>query len=102
MTENGIRLYIELPRRSRSVVIKDRDSVANLLIAAMAVHGYQPQPNTPARWGFGVVGRPLGGAHPGQRLWAVERVVVGSSDPALIPILKAIEPQDLVEPNAVP
>lgn len=102
MTENGIRLYIELPRRGRSAVIKDRDSVANLLIAAMSTHGYQPQPNTPARWGFGVVARPLGVAQPGQRLWAVERVVVGSSDPALIPILRAIEPQDLLEPNAVP
>ena len=102
MTENGIRLYIELPRRSRSAVIKDRDSIANLLIAAMSAHGYQPQPNTPARWGFGVVARSLGGVQPGQRLWAVERVVVGSSDPALIPILRAIEPRDLVEPNAIP
>jgi len=98
-----IKLYIDLPRHYRAAIIRDRDSVANLLTAAMKKYGYQPQKNMPASWGFGVVSKPLNADsnNPKQWLHLVQRVVVGSSHPELAQIIAQIQAKDLLEPNQV-
>src|SRR5262245_26180525 len=101
----AIRLYIDLSKRdSREAIIKDRDQVANLLIAAMCKYGYQYPENQPARWGFGVVARRLNpwSTRDTQRMHAVERVIVGSADPEIVRALEKLQPQDLLGPNEVP
>jgi CRISPR-associated endoribonuclease Cas6 len=101
----AIRLYIDLARHdSRGAIIKDRDQVANLLIAAMRKYGYRHPENKPARWGFGVVARRLnpGSTQAKQRMHAVQRVVVGSSYPDVVAALVKLQPQDLLGPNDVP
>jgi CRISPR-associated endoribonuclease Cas6 len=99
----SIKLYIDLPKHCRTAIIRDRDSVANLLTAAMKKYGYQPQKNMPARWGFGVVSKPLNANsnNPKQWLHLVQRVVVGSSHPELAQIIAQIQAKDLREPNQV-
>lgn len=102
---NAIKLYIDLPRRGgRKAVIKDRDQVANLLIAAMRKYGYQPPENQPARWGFGVIAKRLNphSTQGRQRMHAVQRVVVGSSDPDIAATLAQLQSEDLLEPSSVP
>lgn len=102
---NAIRLYIDLPRRGgQKAVIKDRDQVANLLIAAMRKYGYQPQENQPARWGFGVIAKRLNPhrSQVRQRLHMVERVVIGSSNQDIATALGQLRSEDLFEPNSVP
>lgn len=102
---NAIRLYIDLPRHhGHQAIIKDRDQVANIFIAAMSKYGYRHPENRPARWGFGVVAKRLNpnSIHSKQRLHAVQRVVIGSSDPDIVAALAQLQPEDLIEPNAVP
>jgi CRISPR-associated endoribonuclease Cas6 len=102
---HAIRLYIDLPRRGgHGAIIRDRDQVANLLIAAMRKHGYQPQENQPARWGFGVIAKRLNlpPTQARQRLHEVQRVVVGSSDADISAALEQLQVEDLLEPNSVP
>ncbi len=105
---NEIKIDISVPRDYRHAVIKDRDQVANTLIAAMRKHGWQPpirqaqRPDLqPARWGFGVIAKRLNAKsdNPKQWLHRVERVIVGSSDPATVDALRQITPADLLEPN---
>ncbi len=101
--DKSIKLYIDLPRHCRTAIIRDRDSVANLLTAAMKKYGYQPQKNVPARWGFGVVSKPLNqpSKNPKQWLHLVQRVIVGSSDPAIATLIRQIQPTDLLEPTQI-
>jgi CRISPR-associated endoribonuclease Cas6 len=101
--KNAIKLYIDLPRNYRSAIIRDRDSVANLLIAAMRVYGYRPQNNQPARWGFGIISEARNKESKNAKQWlhALQRVIVGSSDPDIAAILGQIQPQNLLEPNQV-
>jgi CRISPR-associated endoribonuclease Cas6 len=82
-------------------VIKDRDQVANTLTAAMKKHGWQPEEKKPARWGFGVLAKQCNpkSDNPKQWLHRVERVIVGSNDPATVEALRQITPVDLVEPK---
>ncbi len=94
------RWKIDVPRDDRSPVIRSRDSVKNLIDAALVRHGYQINRGQPARYGFGVVAKRVG--TPTQRLHRVERVIVGSSDPTIAKALAAWTPEDLWEPNAVP
>ncbi len=103
MMQKAIKRYIDLPRHCRTAIITNRDSVANLLIAAMQKYGYQVQKNMPAQWGFGVIAKSLN-AHtqnPKQWLHLVQRVIVGSRQPELATIIAQIQPNDLVEPNQV-
>lgn len=93
-----IRLKIELPKSAYHTVIRSRDEVANLLIAAMKKHGFCFETNHPARWGFGVVSTPV---DKNKTLRRVGRVYIGSADPDIANILAKIEPHDLIEPNAV-
>ena len=102
---NAIRLYIDLPKRNgQKAVIKDRDQVANLLIAAMRKYGHQPRENQPAQWGFGVIAKRLNLNHTQdrQRLHVVQRVVVGSTNPDIADALAQLQSEDLFEPNSVP
>ncbi|RKZ39174.1 MAG: hypothetical protein DRQ49_12255 [Gammaproteobacteria bacterium] len=101
--QDAIKLYIDLPRHCRTTIIKDRDSVANLLAAAMRKYGYQPQENVPVRWGFGVVSKSINtnNTNPKQWLHLVQRVIVGSSDPDIAPIIAKIQSKDLLEPTQV-
>jgi len=97
-----VRIYIDLPRNDRHrAVITSRDAVANLLIYAMKKYGFVVQPNTPAQWGFGVIAKKLSHSTQKHNLYAVQRVIVSSSDPELSKILRRLTPDDLVEPNAV-
>lgn len=98
-----LKLYIDLPRDHRHAVIKDRDQIANTLIAALKKHGWQPDEKKPARWGFGVVAKRLNSKsdNPKQWLHRVERVIVGSSDPATAAALAQLTPADLLEDNQV-
>lgn len=98
MDDSAIKLRIDLPLRSTAAVITNRDPIANLLIAALERRGYRYDSRQPSRWGFGAVTRRV---HPRQRLWAVQRIYVGSSDPEIVTALAQIQPDDLVEPNAV-
>jgi len=101
--DKSIKLYIDLPKRCRSAIIRDRDSVANLLTAAMKKYGYQPQKNVPVQWGFGVVSKPLNQPSQNSRQWLhlVQRVIVGSSSPDVAEIIAQIRAADLLEPNQV-
>jgi CRISPR-associated endoribonuclease Cas6 len=102
---NAIRLYIDLPRHGgQKAVIKDRDQVANLLIAAMRKYGYHPPENQPAQWGFGVVAKRLNPhrTQGRQRLHMVQRVVVGTTHPDIAAVLAQLQSEDLFEPNSVP
>ncbi len=101
--ENAVKIYIDLPKNRRTAIIRDRDSVANLLTAAMRIYGYRPQKNVPAKWGFGVVAKPLNAnsKNPKQWLHLVQRVIVGSSDPDIANILKQVQSKDLLEPSQV-
>lgn len=101
--QNAIKLYIDLPHGYRHAVIKDRDQVANMLTTAMKKHDWQPEEKKPARWGFGVIAMRLnpGSDNPKQWLHRVERVIVGSSDPATATALSKLQPADLVEDNQV-
>ena len=100
---DAIKLYIDLPKGNRTAIIRDRDSVANLLTAAMRKYGYRPQKNAPARWGFGVVSKSLNqhSKNPKQWLHLVQRVIVGSSDSNMAAMIAQIKPDDLLEPNQV-
>ncbi len=100
---DAIKLYIDLPKGNRTAIIRDRDAVANLLIAAMRKYGYRPQQNVPTRWGFGVVSKSLNhhSKNPKQWLHLVQRIIVGSSDPSIAAIITQIKPDDLLEPNQV-
>ena len=96
-----IRWKIDVPREDRSAVIHSRDAVKNLIDAALVRHGYRVNRKQPARYGFGVVAKPV--AMPGtKRLHKVERVIVGSSDPAIARAMESWTAEDLWEPNAVP
>ena len=79
-----VRIYIDLPKDreyQHRTHITSRDAVANLLIYAMKRQGFVYQPNTPARWGFGVIAKKI--THPTlkNRVYTVERVIVGSAEP---------------------
>lgn len=96
-----IRWKIDVPHGDRSSVIRSRDSVKNLIDAALVRHGYHVDRTQPARYGFGVVAKRV--VAPGvQRFHRVERVIVGSSDPSIASALAQWTPEDLWEPNAVP
>lgn len=96
-----VRWKIDVPRGDHSLIIRSRDAVKNVIDAALVRHGYRLDRTQPARYGFGVVAKPV--ATPGpQRLHRVERVIVGSSDPTIAQALAKWTPDDLWEPNAVP
>jgi CRISPR-associated endoribonuclease Cas6 len=69
----------------------------------MQKYGYQVQTNVPARWGFGVVAKPLNAHSKNSKQWLhlVQRVIVGSSEPSIAAIIAQIQPDDLVEFNQV-
>lgn len=96
---NAIRLYIDIPHDYRHAVIQHRDSVANVLTTAMGKHGWQPTKNQPARWGFGVISKPINPQtpNPKQRFYRLQRIILGSSDPAIANAIAQITPDDLIE-----
>jgi CRISPR-associated endoribonuclease Cas6 len=98
-----IRLYIDLPKTYRHAVIKDRDQVANTLVAALKKHGWRPNEKQPARWGFGVVAKRLNAKsdNPKQWLHKVERIIVGSNEAETAAALAQLTPSDLLEDNQV-
>ncbi|OUD13070.1 CRISPR-associated endoribonuclease Cas6 [Thioflexithrix psekupsensis] len=99
----GIRLYIDIPHDYRHAVIQHRDSVANVLTRALRRHGWQPTKNQPARWGFGVITKPVNKTdNPKQRLYKLQRVIVGSSDPEIAAALAQINADDLMEDTQAP
>lgn len=95
------RWRIDVPRGDRSPVIRSRDAVKNLIDAALVRHGYAVDRSRPARYGFGVVAQRV--PMPGSQRWhRVQRLIVGSSDPAIAQALAEWASDDLWEPNAVP
>lgn len=94
-----IRLQIDLPRDNHSEIITSRDAVKNILDTALRRYGAPVSAQQPAPYGFGVVARRV--TTPGPRLYRVERVIVGSTHPAFASALAQLQPDDLLEPNAV-
>lgn len=99
-----IRRLILVPKATRNSgqrLIRDRGQVADLLGAALRRHGVNPQNGEhPARWGFGVVARRV--RTQGPRLYAVNAIHLGSSDPNIAEAIARIEPRDLVLDAAIP
>lgn len=104
MMVDCLRVYIDLPRSVElRPVISDRDRVANTIVRALAKHGYAPEGDGPRRWGFGVIAKRLRThCDSKQRFYAVERVIIGSSDPRVVGALSKLTAEDLLEDNAVP
>jgi hypothetical protein len=99
-----IRRLILIPKSARHLgqrLIRDRGQVADLLGAALRRYGVNPQDGKhPARWGFGVVARRI--KTQGPRLYAIDAIHLGSSDPAIADAMARIEPNDLVLDKATP
>lgn len=101
---NEIRIDISVPRNYRHAVIQDRDQVANTLVAALKQHGWKMDEKQPARWHFGVIAKQCNPKSDNPKQWVhrIERVIVGSSDPATAKALSQITPADLIELNQAP
>lgn len=99
-----IRRLIRIPRnipRDQRPLVRDRGQIADLLGSALRRHGYDPHAEqTPARWGFGAITRPLKTA--GARLYALEAIHCGSSDPRIANALAHIDAHDLRLEGAMP
>ncbi|MBK1717852.1 CRISPR-associated endoribonuclease Cas6 [Thiocystis violacea] len=99
-----IRRLILIPKSARHSgrhLIRDRGQVADLLGAALRRQGVNPHDGTdPARWGFGVVARRI--RTQGPRLYAIDAIHLGSSDPAIADAMARIEAPDLVLDDATP
>ncbi|MCY0908738.1 MAG: hypothetical protein OWR62_10140 [Sulfobacillus thermotolerans] len=96
-----LRISIDVSRDARQPFFDTRDAIHNVLTFALVRHGYHPVANRPSPWGFGVVGRRVRTRGP-RRLWRVERIVVGTTEPTIAEALARITPDDLVEPSQVP
>lgn len=81
--------------------ISDRGQVADLLGCALRRQGFNPVTDRPARWGFGVIARPLKVAGFGRR-YGLEAIYLGSSDPVIARAIAALTPADLVLDDAMP
>ncbi len=97
----AIRLRIEVPL-TPPTVFKTQDSVHNLLVHAMAQHGYHLPRNQPARWGFGVIRRPVSSIPTSLPLFHLQRIIVGSTDREIADVLAQLTPDDLTELSQVP
>ena len=96
-----IRLILDIPLTASRAIYETQDQIHNVLIHAMAVHGYHPPQKHPAAWGFGVVSRPLRG-NGSRQVFRVQRIYVGSSHPDVAATLARITPEDLRELSQVP
>lgn len=92
------RLRIDLPFDAFEAVCQDRGRVKNLIDGALSRHGYARVDNQPVRYGFGVLSRPVGK----NGLRRIERIYLGSSDPAIAEALERIVPEDLLESSLTP
>jgi hypothetical protein len=93
-----IRLRIDLPFDAFEAVCRDRGRVKNVIDNALSRHGYRRIDNQPVRYGFGVIARPVGK----NGLRRIERIYLGSSDPAIAEPMAKITAEDLVEPSLTP
>jgi len=92
-----IRLRIDLPFNAFEAVCQDRGRIKNIIDSALSRHGYSRVDNQPVRYGFGVIARPVGKSG----LRRIERVYLGSSDPAIAEAIARIAAEDLLEPSLV-
>jgi len=96
--EDMIRLRIDLPFDAFEAVCQDRGRVKNVIDSALSRHGYRRIDNQPVRYGFGVITRPVGK----NGLRRIERIYLGSSDPAIAEAMANITAEDLIEPSLTP
>lgn len=78
------------------------EQLKNIFDSALSRHGYRIDRSRPARYGFGVIARPVrvGGSRV-QRMFRIERAWIGSTDPEVVQALAKITPDDLYEPKDV-
>lgn len=93
-----IRLRIDLPYDAFEAVCRCRDNVKNIIDSALSRYGYSRVDNTPVRYGFGVLSRPVGK----EGLRRIERVILGSADPRIAQAIAKITSEDLLEPSMTP
>jgi hypothetical protein len=93
-----LRLRMDLPFDAFEAVCQDRGRIKNVIDSALSRHGYSRVDNQPVRYGFGVIAKPVGK----HGLRRVERVILGTSDPAIAEAMARISPDDLLEPSLTP
>jgi len=98
-----LRRRIDMPCADRmAVCLVKAAQFKNLCDSALSRHGYRIDRTKPARYGFGVIARPVHvpGAQ-ARRMFRIERAWIGSTDPEVVQALAQITPEDLYEPSDV-
>lgn len=92
-----LRVRWDMPKQSHETIVT-RDSVKNIIDYNLSKRGYLIDRMCPAQYGFGVIGRRV---RSNRRLYEVQRVWVGSSNPHIASILSDIRSEDLLEVQSV-